>query len=79
MQLSKEVLLKYHTRAIGPRVILLQNFRRQLYISYICYGPICNLRPAGFEAGHLVVGQLYYRVFVTPSTVSNVSNWVISK
>ena len=35
IQLSKEVLLKYHPRAEGPRVIFQQNFRGQLYILYI--------------------------------------------
>ena len=35
IQLSKVVLLKYHPRAACPRVILLQNNRGQLYISYI--------------------------------------------
>lgn len=35
IQLSKEVLLKYHPRAAGPRVIFQQNFRGQLYILYV--------------------------------------------
>ena len=35
IQLSEEVLLKYHPRAEGPRVIFQQNFQGQLYILYI--------------------------------------------
>ena len=35
IQLSLEVLLKYHPRAFGPRVMFQQNFLRQLYILYI--------------------------------------------
>ena len=35
IQLSEEVLQKYHPRVADPRVIFLQNIRGQLYISYI--------------------------------------------
>ena len=35
IQLSLEVLLKYHPQAFGPRVIFQQNFLGQLYILYI--------------------------------------------